>query len=156
MDDAIGNLNGKIGMGTSLPQAPVGVDDNEWEARLDLAACYRMVSYYGWTSVVYNHITLRIPSTDTFLINPFGLRYDEIKASNLIRLDLNGNKLDDVDMPVNKAGYNIHSAIHEARANDLHCVMHTHEPISQTMCSINEKSKYTLLVFVFYFLQKKI
>ena len=68
MDDAIGNLNGKIGMGTALPQAPVGMDDNEWEARLDLAACYRMVSHYGWTSVVYNHITLRIPGTDKFLI----------------------------------------------------------------------------------------
>ena len=72
MDDAIGNLNGKIGMGTALPQAPVGMDDNEWEARLDLAACYRMVAHYGWTSVVYNHITLRIPGTDKFLINPFG------------------------------------------------------------------------------------
>lgn len=123
----------------TYPKAPDGMSDEEWTARVDLAAVYRLTDYYGWTSVVYNHITLRIPSTDTFLINPFGLRYDEIKASNLIRLDLDGNKLDDVDMPVNKAGYNIHSAIHEARANDLHCVMHTHEPISQTMCSINEK-----------------
>ena len=103
----------------TYPKAPDGMSDEEWTARVDLAAVYRLTDYYGWTSVVYNHITLRIPSTDTFLINPFGLRYDEIKASNLIRLDLDGNKLDDVDMPVNKAGYNIHSAIHEARANDL-------------------------------------
>ena len=136
MDDAIGNLNGKIGMGTALPQAPVGMDDNEWEARLDLAACYRMVSYYGWTSVVYNHITLRIPGTDKFLINPFGLRYDEISASNLITIDIDGNKLSDSPWPVNKAGYYVHSTVHKARY-DLHCIIHTHEPISQSLCATN-------------------
>ena len=91
-------------------------------------------------SVVYNHITLRIPNTNTFLINPFGLRYDEIKASNLVKLDLEGNKIDNDDWPVNKAGYNIHSAVHQARPNDLHCVMHTHEPISQTMSALNLKA----------------
>ena len=66
---------------------------NEWKARVDLAAIYRLTDYYGWTSVVYNHITLRIPDTDTFLINPFGLRYDEINASNLIKIDLEGHEL---------------------------------------------------------------
>ena len=109
-------------LSVTYPEPPHGMTSEEWKARVDLAAIYRLTDYYGWTSVVYNHITLRIPGTDTFLINPFGLRYDEIKASNLVRLDLDGNKLDDVDVPVNKAGYNIHSAIHAARKDDLHCV----------------------------------
>ena len=60
----------------TYPKTPKGISDNEWKARVDLAAVYRLTDYYGWTSVVYNHITLRIPNTDTFLINPFGLRYD--------------------------------------------------------------------------------
>ena len=72
----------------TYPKTPKGMSDDEWKARVDLAAVYRLTDYYGWTSVVYNHITLRIPNTDTFLINPFGLRYDEIRASNLICLDL--------------------------------------------------------------------
>ena len=105
-----------------------------------MAAIYRLTDYYGWTSVVYNHITLRIPNTDTFLINAFGLRYDEIQASNLVKLDLEGNKIDNDDLPINLAGYNIHSAIHQARPNDLHCVMHTHEPISQAMSALQVKS----------------
>ena len=99
-----------IDLNVTYPKPPNGMTSEEWKARVDLAAIYRLTDYYGWTSVVYNHITLRIPGTDTFLINPFGLRYDEIKASNLVRLDLDGNKLDDVDVPVNKAGYNIHSS----------------------------------------------
>lgn len=122
----------------NYPSAPKGMSDVEWKARLELAAAYRLTDYYGWTSVVYNHITLRVPDTNTFLINPFGLRYDEITASNLVLIDLNGNKVDkDNDMPVNKAGYLIHSAIHSARHNDLHCVMHTHEPFSQSLGALN-------------------
>ena len=105
MDDAIGMLSNSEKVGLNLPKAPENIDDNEWKARLDLAACYRMVAHYGWTSVVYNHITLRIPETDTFLINPFGLRYDEITASNLVKIDVEGNKLSDSPWPVNKAGY---------------------------------------------------
>ncbi|MFL2827734.1 MAG: class II aldolase/adducin family protein [Paracoccaceae bacterium] len=122
------------------PKAPKNFTRDEWKARIELAAVYRLTDYYGWTSVVYNHITLRIPDTDTFLINPFGLRYDEITASNLVKLDLDGNKIDNVEWPVNQAGYNIHSAIHQARPEDLHCVMHTHEPISQTMSALNIKA----------------
>jgi ribulose-5-phosphate 4-epimerase/fuculose-1-phosphate aldolase len=117
---------------------PRGINEAEWRARVDLAAAYRLTHFYGWTSVVYNHITLRVPDTDTFLINPFGFRYDEITASNLILIDLDGNKVSESsDFPVNKAGYLIHSAIHRARPNDLHCVMHTHESYSQTLCSLN-------------------
>jgi|TARA_B100000925_G_scaffold66069_1_gene44966 ribulose-5-phosphate 4-epimerase/fuculose-1-phosphate aldolase len=129
----------KIAFKNSYPKCPKGMSVNEWKARVDLAAIYRLTDYYGWTSVVYNHITLRIPDTDTFLINPFGLRYDEINASNLIKIDLDGNKLDPNDWPINQAGYNIHSAIHKARNKDLHCVMHTHEPMSQTIAALKEK-----------------
>lgn len=119
-----------------LPPAPNGYSDAEWSARLDLAACYRLVALYGWTSVVYNHITLRIPGTETFLINPFGMRYDELRATDLIKIDVEGRALDHSDWPVNHAGYVIHSTIHKARP-DLHCVMHTHEPHSQALCALN-------------------
>ena len=129
----------KISLKNSYPRAPKGMSINEWKARVDLAAIYRLTDYYGWTSVVYNHITLRIPDTDTFLINPFGLRYDEIKASNLVKIDLDGNKIDGDSWPINQAGYNIHSAIHKARNKDLHCVMHTHEPMSQTIAALKQK-----------------
>ena len=128
-----------------IPDPPKGmagrISDAEWRARVELAAAYRLTHFYGWTSVVYNHITLRVPDTDYFLINAFGLRYDEITASNLVLIDLDGNKIDpDNKWPVNKAGYLIHSAIHRARPDDLHCVMHTHEPYSQTMSALNVKS----------------
>ncbi|MEZ5534360.1 MAG: class II aldolase/adducin family protein [Thiolinea sp.] len=117
-----------------FPAAPQGMSQQEWDVRLQLAACYRMVEHYGWTSVVYNHITCRIPDTNEFLINPFGMRYDEIRASDLIRIDIDGNQLSNSDWPVNKAGYLIHSAIHKAR-EDLHCILHTHEPVSQSLCA---------------------
>ena len=118
----------------NLPPAPEGMNPSEWEARQELALCYRLVDHYGWTSVVYNHITLRIPDTEHILINPFGLRYDEVCASNLIKIDLDGNILSDTDWPINKAGYVIHSTIHRARP-DLHCVLHTHESVSQSLCA---------------------
>jgi ribulose-5-phosphate 4-epimerase/fuculose-1-phosphate aldolase len=121
--------------GTVAAGCPADMDAVEWQARLDLAACYRLVDYYGWTSVVYNHITSRIPGTDHFLINPFGMRYDEIRASDLIRIDIDGNMISDSDWPVNRAGYLIHSAIHRARPADLHCVIHTHEEVSQALCA---------------------
>ncbi len=121
------------------PAAPEGVSPSEWDTRLQLAACYRIVDYFGWTSVVYNHITCRIPQSDALLINPFGLRYDEIRASDLIKIDINGNKINDSscanDWPVNKAGYLIHCAIHQARPDDLHCIIHTHEAVSQALCA---------------------
>ncbi|MGA1206839.1 MAG: class II aldolase/adducin family protein [Litorivicinaceae bacterium] len=117
------------------PATPKGMSDQEWQARLQLAACYRLVDVYGWTSVVYNHITLRIPGTEHLLINPFGMRYDEIRASDLIVIDIDGNPVSSSDWPVNQAGYVIHSTIHKARP-DLHCVLHTHEPYSQALCAV--------------------
>ena len=123
------------------PNSPKRISEKEWRARVDLAACYRLTHFYGWTSVVYNHITLRVPGTDSFLINPFGLTYDEITASNLVLIDIDGNKIDKGNnWPINTAGYLIHSAIHRARAKDLHCIMHTHEPFSQALSALKVKA----------------
>ena len=122
----------------SIPPPPAGISLIEWEARLELAACYRIVACYGWTSIVYNHITLRIPDTPYFLINPFGMRYEEIRASDLIKTDIEGNRLSKSEWPINKAGYVIHSTVHRYRS-DLHCVLHTHEPISQALCALDHE-----------------
>ena len=105
---------------------PAGMTREEWVARLELAACYRLFDWLGWTTLIYNHISLRVPGTsDQFLINPFGLNYDEVTARNLLRIDVEGRKLCDSPYPVNAAGFVIHSAIHAARA-DAHCIAHTH------------------------------
>lgn len=94
--------------------------------RLELAACYRIFAMLGWTELIYNHITLRIPGPDThFLINPFGLLYTEVTASNLVKIDLDGNVVGASPHRINPAGYVVHAAIHRA-VPDAHCVMHTH------------------------------
>jgi len=95
----------------------------ERQTRLDLAACYRLTAHFGYDDVIWNHISARIPGTETFLINPLGLRYDEITASNLVRVDLEGTALDGGE--TNFTGFVIHSAVH-ARRPDVQCVMHTH------------------------------
>lgn len=106
-----------------------GMTDAEWQSRLELAACYRLFDWLGWSESIYNHITLRLPAQDdlaeTFLINPYGLHYGEVTASNLVKIDLEGRKLDNSPWPINPAGFVIHSAVHRAR-RDAHCVMHTH------------------------------
>ncbi|WP_417514910.1 class II aldolase/adducin family protein [Minwuia sp.] len=100
--------------------------DEEWQARVELAACYRIFDHLGWIELIFNHITLKVPgSRDHFLINPYGLWYNEVTASNLVKIDLEGNIVGHSDWPVNPAGFVIHSAIHAARA-DARCVMHTH------------------------------
>lgn len=116
-------------------QTPRGYSEVEWQARVDLALCYRMVDYYGWTTQVYNHISYRIPGTEVVLINPFGLLYSEIKPSNLVKINLDGEKIDDSPYPVNKAGFVIHSAIHKARP-DISCVLHTHNPDTQAVSAL--------------------
>jgi ribulose-5-phosphate 4-epimerase/fuculose-1-phosphate aldolase len=103
-------------------------NDIEWQTRVDLAACYRLVAAFGMTDLIYNHITARIPgSPDHILINPYGMMYEEITASSLIKIDLEGNIIGDHDsrFSVNAAGYVIHSAVHAAR-HDVQCVLHTH------------------------------
>jgi ribulose-5-phosphate 4-epimerase/fuculose-1-phosphate aldolase len=98
----------------------------EQAARVQLAAAYRIFDYLGWTELIYNHITLRLPGPERhFLINPFGLRYAEVKASNLVKVDLAGKVVGESPWPVNPAGFTIHGAIHAGIPN-AHCVMHTH------------------------------
>jgi len=102
------------------------MSESERQARVDLAACYRIFAQLGWTELIYNHITLRLPGPDKhFLINPFGLHYSEVCASNLVKIDLHGNIIGASDWPVNPAGFTVHAAIHD-RIADAHCVMHTH------------------------------
>lgn len=102
------------------------VSPEEWQVRVDLAAAYRLVALFGWDDLVFTHITVRVPGThDQFLINPYGMFFDEITASSLVRVDIEGNKLDDSPWPVNPAGFTIHSAIHAVR-HDAACVLHTH------------------------------
>lgn len=102
------------------------VSAEEWQLRVDLAACYRLVALYGWSDLVFTHITARVPGPEHhFLINPYGLMFDEITASSLVKIDGQCNKIIDSPFPVNPAGFVIHSAVHEAR-EDITCVLHTH------------------------------
>ena len=104
---------------------------DEAAARIELAACYRIFAMLGWTEMIYNHITVRLPDSVTegngkqFLINPFGLHYSEVTASNLVRIDLQGHVLDGSAHKVNPAGFTVHAALHDGLPG-AHCVMHTH------------------------------
>ncbi len=99
---------------------------DEAALRTDLAACYRIFALLGWTELIYNHITVRVPGPERhFLINPFGLHYSEVTASNLVKIDLDGRIVSQSKWPVNPAGFTLHSAIHRGLP-DAHCVMHTH------------------------------
>lgn len=109
-----------------MPSLKGRVSDEEWQLRCDLAACYRLVAAYGWSDLVFTHISVRLPGPEHhFLINPYGLMFDEITASSLIRIDADCNVIGESPFPVNPAGFVIHSAIHEAR-EDAQCVLHTH------------------------------
>ncbi len=117
---------------------PSSCSQEEWRARIDLAAAYRLTHHFGMTTLVYNHITARVPGTPNhFLINEFGLGYDEITASNLVKIDLDGNILDHGDHRINIPGYIIHSAVHSAR-HDVQCVMHTHTPYGMAVSALEE------------------
>jgi ribulose-5-phosphate 4-epimerase/fuculose-1-phosphate aldolase len=109
-----------------IPSMQSRVEPQEWAARVDLAACYRLVADFGWDDLVFTHISARVPGTeDQFLINPYGLMFEEITASSLIKVDSQGNKLEESAFAVNPAGFTIHSAVHGAR-HDIACVLHTH------------------------------
>jgi ribulose-5-phosphate 4-epimerase/fuculose-1-phosphate aldolase len=102
------------------------VSAEEWRARVELAACYRLIAHFRMTDWIYNHISLRVPDThEHYLINPFGLLYEEITASNLVKVDVHGKLVEDVALDVNPAAFVIHGAIHAARP-DVGCVLHTH------------------------------
>lgn len=109
---------------------PVGIDATEWRARVDLAACYRLAANKGWDDLIYTHISLRLPARgkdgrEAFLINPFGLTFEEITASNLLVIDTEGRVIDHSNRIANPSGFAIHGAVHRARA-DAHCVIHLH------------------------------
>src|SRR5690349_22539094 len=109
-----------------LKQIPSGMTDAEWNQRVNLAACYRLVALYGWDDLVDTHLSARVPGPDHhFLINPYGLMFDEITASSLVKVDLQGRIVMESPYQINPAGFTIHGAIHEAREDAL-CVMHTH------------------------------
>ncbi len=102
------------------------VSEEEWQLRVDLAACYRLIAMYGWDDLVFTHVSARVPGPEEhFLINPYGMLFEEMTASSLVKVDLAGQKVIDSPYPVNPAGFVIHSAVHEAR-HDVGCVLHTH------------------------------
>jgi ribulose-5-phosphate 4-epimerase/fuculose-1-phosphate aldolase len=115
---------------------------DEWTARLQLAACYRIFAMLGWTEMIYNHITVRLPDSVSgddkqFLINPFGLHYSEVTASNLVKINLKGDILDGSKFPVNPAGFVLHSTLHDG-LDGAHCVMHTHTTAGVAVASLKD------------------
>jgi ribulose-5-phosphate 4-epimerase/fuculose-1-phosphate aldolase len=140
-----------------LPSLKSRVSADEWQLRVDLAACYRLVALYGWSDLVFTHISARLPGPEHhFLINPYGLMFDEITASSLVKVDLSCNKLTDSPFPVNPAGFVIHSCIHQARA-DAGCVLHTHSragvAVSAQKCGvlpISQQSTFVLASLAYH------
>jgi ribulose-5-phosphate 4-epimerase/fuculose-1-phosphate aldolase len=126
------------------------VSAEEWQTRVDLAACYRLVALYGWSDLVFTHVSARVPGPEHhFLINPYGLMFDEITASSLVKVDQDCNKVIDSPFPVNPAGFVIHSAVHEVR-HDAQCVLHTHTragiAVSAQKCGILPISQQSTFV----------
>lgn len=114
------------------------VSPEEWAARVDLAACYRLLAHYRMTDLIYTHSTVRVPGQPgKFLINPYGARWEEITASSLVKIDVDGNKVDDSPARVNPAGFTIHSAVHRAR-HDAACVIHTHTRAGMAVSTLKE------------------
>jgi ribulose-5-phosphate 4-epimerase/fuculose-1-phosphate aldolase len=115
-----------VGVGTKRRLTNEPISDAEWQVRVELAAAYHMAQRNGWDELIYNHISARVPGPDNhFLINPYGLAFEEVTASNLVKVDLDGTIIGNSDYPINGAGFTIHSAIHAAR-HDALCVLHLH------------------------------
>ena len=114
------------------------VSKEEWETRQDLAAFYRTIPYFGWDDLIFTHISAKVPGTDDeFLINPYGFLFDEITASNLVKVNLKGKILSDTNNFINPAGFTIHSAIHESR-DDAHCIVHLHSNDGVAVASLKD------------------
>ncbi len=137
-----------------IPSIQSSVSPEEWQIRCDLAACYRLVAAYGWSDLVFTHISAKLPDSVTggehhFLINPYGLMFDEITASSLVKVDMACNKLMESPFPVNPAGFVIHSAVHEARP-EVTCVLHTHSragvAVSAQACGVLPISQQSTFV----------
>ena len=121
-----------------LQEVPSGMTEAEWNQRVNLAACYRLIAHYGWDDLVDTHISARVPGPEHhFLINPYGLMFDEITASSLVKVDLDGNQRTSSAYSINPAGFTIHSAIHEVR-EDAGCVIHLHTPDGTAVASCPE------------------
>ena len=133
------------GMGGLSPLASVDipslkgkVSDEEWKIRVDLAAAYRLVAYYGWDDLIFTHLSARIPGPEHhFLLNPYNLMFEEVTASSLVKVDTDGNPVEPTPFITNPAGFTIHSAIHMAR-EDAHAVMHLHTPAGQAVAAHSE------------------
>ena len=122
---------------------PQRIGSEEWQARIQLAAAYRIFDHLGWTELIYHHISLRVPGEDPhYLINPFGLHYSEVTASNLVKVDLAGHIVGASDWPINPAGITFHGAIH-ATLPDAHCVMHLHTTATQAVCCLKDGLSFT-------------
>ena len=122
---------------------PARYAEAEWAARVQLAACYRIFAHQGWAELIYNHLSLRVPGEEGhFLINPFGLHYSEVTASNLVKVDIQGNIVGHSDWPINPAGFTFHGAIH-ATLPDAHCVMHVHTTPTLAVCCTEEGLSFT-------------
>jgi ribulose-5-phosphate 4-epimerase/fuculose-1-phosphate aldolase len=118
-----------------IPSLQGKVSDEEWAIRVDLACAYRMVAYYGWDDLIFTHLSARIPGPDHhFLLNPYQLMFEEVTASSLVKVDVQGNPVDPTPFITNPAGFTIHSAIHMAR-EDAHAVMHLHTPAGQAVAA---------------------
>jgi len=121
---------------------PDGMTGEEWQTRLELAALYRAFDWLGWSELIYNHITARVPGGGhQYLINPYGLWYSEVTATNLVKVDAKGDSVDGSMLPVNKAGFVIHSAVHAAR-DDAHCIIHTHTTAGSAVASKKEGLRF--------------
>lgn len=122
---------------------PKRIAEAEWDARVQLAAAYRIFAHLGWSELIYNHISLRVPGEDDhFLINPFGLHYREVTASNLVKVDAEGRTVGESDWPINPAGFTFHGAIHTTLP-DAHCVMHMHTTPTMAVCCLEEGLSFT-------------
>jgi ribulose-5-phosphate 4-epimerase/fuculose-1-phosphate aldolase len=117
---------------------PARFGAEEWQARVQLAAAYRIFDRLGWTELIYNHLSLRVPGEPGhFLVNPFGLHYSEVCASNLVKVDGQGKTIGASDWPINPAGFTFHGAIHQ-QLPDAHCVMHMHTTPTMAVCCLEE------------------
>jgi len=122
---------------------PESIAPAEWAARVQLAAAYRIVDHMGWAELIYNHVSLRVPGEPGhFLLNPFGLHYSEVTASNLVKVDGDGHTIGESRWPINPAGFTFHGAIHRSLP-DAHCVMHVHTTATMAVCCLDEGLSYT-------------
>jgi ribulose-5-phosphate 4-epimerase/fuculose-1-phosphate aldolase len=140
MPNPIATLDVVPGAAVPKPRAASAarVGSDEWDARVKLAAAYRIVDHVGWGELIYNHISLRVPGEEGhFLINPFGLHYSEVTASNLVKVDAQGNVVGESEWGINPAAFAFHGAIH-SQLRDAHCVIHVHTTPTMAVCCLEE------------------